>query len=117
MVVTVPFILLVQGNHEQVGAGELAQQLGGTFTIRDRVAKRTRHRPQYRGHEQKLPNLFGESCQDLLSQQADDVAVAAPERCDEGLLVLFVLQGEGSEVDTCRPPFRTLEQYKEVIGT
>src|ERR671919_1107258 len=40
MVVTVPFILLVQGNHEQVGAGELAQELGGTLPAHDRVAKR-----------------------------------------------------------------------------
>src|SRR5215218_3383734 len=115
MVVTVPFILLVQGNHEQVGAGELAQDHGGTFPICDRVAKRTRHRPQYRGPEQKLPDLLGESRQYLLSQQADDVAVAAPKRCDEGVLVLLVLQGEGGEVDPRGPPFGSLEQYGEVI--
>src|SRR3712207_1089413 len=105
MVVTVPFILLVQGNHEQVGAGELAQELGGTLPTHDRVAKGARHRPQYRGHEQKLPNLLGESRQDLLSQQVDDVAVAAPESCDEGVLVLLVLQGEGGKVDAHWPPF------------
>ena len=46
MMVTVPLALLVQRNHEQVGADELAQEPGGTFPARHRVAKRTRHRPQ-----------------------------------------------------------------------
>src|SRR5215211_5043246 len=116
MVVAVPLSLLVQGYYEQVGAGEPAQELGGTLPARDRIAQRASHRPQYRGHEQKLPDLLVESRQDLLSQQADDVAVAAPKRCDEGMLVLLVLQGEGSEVDPRRPPFGTLEQHREVIG-
>src|SRR5919107_3384156 len=115
MVVTVPLSMLIKRNHEQVGAGEFAQDLGGTLPTHDRVAKRTLHRPQYRGLEQKLPNLLGESRQNLLSQEADDVAVGASERLDKGVLVLLVLQGEGGEVDPRGPPFGTLEQYGAVI--
>src|SRR5215213_5787478 len=116
MVVAVPLSLLVQRNHEQVGAGELAQESARTLPTRDRIAQRASHRPQYRGLEQKLPNLLGESSQNFLSQETDDVAVAAAKRLDEGTLVLLVLQGEGGEVDPRGPPFGTLEQHREVIG-
>src|SRR5215203_1145679 len=116
MVVAVPLSLLVQRNHEQVGVGELAQESARTLPTRDRIAQRASHRPQYRGLEQKLPNLLGESSQNLLSQETDDVAVAAAKRLDEGTLVLLVLQGEGGEVDPRGPPFGTLEQHREVIG-
>ena len=61
------------------------------------------------------PHLLGEAGQNLLSQEADDVAVGAPERLDEGVLVLLVLQGEGGEVDPRGPPFGTLQQHREVI--
>src|SRR5215208_5559030 len=91
MVVTVPLALLVQGYYEQVGASELAQEPGGTLPTRHRVAKGTLHRPQYRGLEQKQPHFFGEASQNLLSQQADDVAIGAPERLYQGVLVLLVL--------------------------
>src|SRR5215212_324278 len=116
MVVAVPLSLLVQRNHEQVGAGELAQESARTLPTRDRIAQRASHRPQDRGLEQKLPYILGESSQNLLSQEGDDVAVAAAKRLDECMLVLLVLQGEGSEVDPRRPPFGTLEQHREVIG-
>src|SRR5215218_340055 len=116
MVVAVPLSLLVQRNHEQVGAGELAQESARTLPTRDRIAQRASHRPQYRGLEQKLPNLLSESSQNFLSQETDDVAVAAAKRLDEGTLVLLVLQGEGGEVDPRGPPFGTLEQHREVIG-
>src|SRR5215208_247596 len=116
MVVAVPLSLLVQRNHEQVGAGELAQESARTLPTRDRIAQRASHRPQDRGLEQKLPYILGESSQNLLSQEGDDVAVAAAKRLDECMLVLLVLQGEGSEVDPRRPPFGTLEQNREVIG-
>src|SRR5215211_4545599 len=116
MVVAVPLSLLVQRNHEQVGVSELAQESARTLPTRDRIAQRASHRPQYRSLEQKLPHLLGEVRQNLLSQEGDDVAVAAAERLDEGMLVLLVLQGEGGEVDPRRPPFGTLEQHREVIG-
>src|SRR5215212_5800683 len=61
MMVTVPLALLVQGYHEQVGAGELAQEPGGTLPTRHRVAKGTRKAPQYRGLGQKLPHFLGET--------------------------------------------------------
>src|SRR5215208_4480280 len=115
MVVTVPLSLLVQGYYEQVGASELAQEPGGTLPACYRLAKRTLHRPQDRGFEQKLPHFLGEASQDLLSQEADDVAVATPERLYQGVLVLLILQGEGGEVDPRRPPFGPLEQYGEII--
>src|SRR5215216_6664259 len=115
MVVTVPLSLLIKSNHEQVGASELAQEPGGTLPACYRLAKRTLHRPQDRGFEQKLPHFLGEASQDLLSQEADDVAVATPERLYQGVLVLLILQGEGGEVDPRRPPFGPLEQYGEII--
>src|SRR5215208_1746295 len=115
MVVAIPLPLLVQGNHEQVGAGELAQEHSRILPACHRVAERTRHRPQDRGLEQKLPHFLSEASQNLLSQQTDDVAVGAPEGLDEGVLVILALQGEGGQVDTCRPPFGTLQQYAEVI--
>src|SRR5215216_2956783 len=116
MVVAVPLSLLVQRNHEQVGVGEFTQESARTLPTRDCIAQRASHRPQYRGLQQKLPYILGESSQNLLSQEGDDVAVAAAKRLDEGMLVLLVLQGEGGEVDPRRPPFRTLEQHREVIG-
>src|SRR5215208_678314 len=115
MVVAIPLPLLVQGNHEQVGAGELAQEHSRILPACHRVAERTRHRPQDRGLEQKLPHFLGEASQNLLSQQTDDVTVGAPERLDKGVLVLLVLQGEGGEVDPRRPPFGPLEQNREVV--
>src|SRR5215208_1473663 len=117
MVVAVPLSLLVQGNHEQVGVGEFTQESARTLPTRDRIAQRPSQRPQYRGLQQKLPYILGESSQNLLSQEGDDVAVAAAKRLDEGMLVLLVLQGEGGEVDPRRPPFGTLEQDGEVIWT
>src|ERR671912_640627 len=90
MVVTVPLSLLIKRNHEQVGAGELAQEHSRILPARHRIAKRTLHRPQYRGLEQKLPHFLGEASQNLLSQQTDDVAVGAPEGLDEGVLVILV---------------------------
>src|SRR5215207_714566 len=115
MVVAIPLPLLVQGNHEQVGAGELAQEHSRILPARHRVAERTRYRPQDRGLEQKLPHFLGEASQNLLSQKTDDVAVGAPEGLDEGVLVILALQGEGGEVDPRGPPFGKLEQYAEVI--
>src|SRR5215204_453617 len=115
MVVAVPLALLVQGYYEQVGASELAQEPGGTLPARHRVAKGTRHRPQDRGFDQKLPHFLGEASQNLLSQQTDYVTAGAPERLDKGVLVLLVLQGEGGEVDPRRPPFGPLEQNREVV--
>src|SRR5829696_10483522 len=91
MVVAVPLSLLVQGYYEQVGASELAQEPGGTLPACYRLAKWTLHRPQDRGFEQKLPHFLREASQDLLSQEADDVAVATPERLYQGVLVLLVL--------------------------
>ena len=116
MMVTVPLPLLIQRNHEQVGASELLQEPGGTLPARHRVAKRTRHRPKHRGLEQKLPRLPGKAGQNFLSQEADDVAVGAPERLDEGVFVLLVLQREGGEVEPRGPSFGTLEQHREVVG-
>src|SRR5215213_9668821 len=115
MMVAVPLSLLVQGYYEQVGASELAQEPGGTLPARHRVAKGTVHHPQDRGLQQKPPYFLGEASQNLLSQEAHDVAVGAPERLDEGVHILLVLQGEGGEVDPCRPSFGTLEQYGEII--
>src|SRR5215218_5617113 len=91
MVVAVPLALLVQGYYEQVGASELAQEPGGTLPARHRVAKGSRHRPQNRGLEQKLPHFLRKDSQDLLSQETDDVAVGASEGLDEGVLILLVL--------------------------
>src|SRR3954469_595517 len=88
LMVAVPLALLVQRNHEQVGAGELAQESGGTLPARHRVAERTRQPPQYRGLEQEPPDVLGETGKDLLSEEADDVAVGTPERFDESVLVL-----------------------------
>src|SRR5215203_3210031 len=116
VVVTVPLALLVQRNHEQVGVGEFAQEPARTLPARHHVAKRSRQPSQDRGLQQKLPNLLGEASQNLLSQEADDVAVGAPEGLDEGVLVLLVLQGEGGEVDPRRPPFGPLEQNREVVS-
>src|SRR5215207_53715 len=115
MVVTVPFSLLVQRDYEQVGAGELAQEDSRILPACYRLAKRTLHRPQDRGLKQKLPHFLGEARQNLLSQQVDHVPVGAPERLDEGVLVLPHPQRERSEVDSRWPPFGTLEQYGEII--
>ena len=114
--VAIPLALLVQGDHKQVGASELSQELARTLPTHDRVAKRTRHPPQDRGHQQKLPHFLGEARQNLLSQQVDDVAVAAPERCDKGVPIFPLLQREGGEVDRRRPTLGTLEQHREIIG-
>src|SRR5215207_4959387 len=116
VVTAIPFPRLVQGDHEQVGASELAQYITRTLPTHHCVAEGACHPPQYRGFEQELPHVLGKPRQDLLSQEVDDVAVAAPERFNEGVFVLPVPQGEGGEVDPRRPPFGTLEQYGEIIG-
>src|SRR5215211_3401599 len=115
-VVAEPLSLLIERNHEQVRAGELAQDPGRTLPARHSVAKRARHRPQYRGLEQKPPHILRELRQNLIPQQAHDVAVGAPERFDKGVLVLRPLQGKGGEVDPRGPSFGVLEQYADVIG-
>jgi hypothetical protein len=117
VMIAIPFALPAQGNHKQVGARELTQELGGTHPIRNRVAKRPCQRPQHRGLEQKPLRILSEARQGLLCQQVDDIAVTAPERLDVGVLVLPLLQGEGGEVDRRGPPFGTLDQYGDVSRT
>src|SRR5215212_10101602 len=51
VVVAVPLSVLVQRDHKQVGAGELAQEESRILPTRHRVAKRTRQAPQYRRPE------------------------------------------------------------------
>src|SRR3712207_9142016 len=46
VVVTVPFVLLVESNHEQVGVGEFAQERGGALPARYGVAQRSGQRSE-----------------------------------------------------------------------
>ena len=59
VVVPEPAALVVQRDHEQVGAVNLADQLRAVGPSGERVAQRRAHAVEHRGHQQELADFGG----------------------------------------------------------
>src|SRR3712207_3538100 len=113
--VAVPLPAVVEWYDEKVEMPELAQNGSGTLHLQDFIAEGSGHPLQHRGPDHETSLFLGEGGQDLLREQVDDKAAAAPERRDEGVRV-SPLHGEGSEVDARRPPLGALDQDVDICA-
>src|SRR5215207_11671020 len=109
-----PLATVVEGEQEEVRAGERLQRTGGSTLLEDRVAQRRAQALEHRRAQHEPLELGVVSREDLAGEEVDDVCARAVERADERPPVRRAGERQRSEVDPGRPALRPGDEEVDV---
>jgi hypothetical protein len=115
MVVAVPVALVIERDHEQIGARERLELPRRAVGLRDCVTQRPVHPLEDRRAQQEPARIRIEIAQDLLAEVVDDMPVITGEPHDELVPVGAAAQRQPGEIHRRRPTFRTLMQRGHIL--
>ena len=104
----------VEGDHEQVLAVELFQDLLGIGDAGHGFAQGRGQPVEDRGVEQETPDSFGQAGQDLISQVVGHMPVVAGELVDEGAVIGLVPERQPDQLHPDGPAFCPLGEAVEI---
>src|SRR5215218_5202023 len=113
---TKPALLVVKGNEEQVAVLKLAKEMSGSATSGYVVGERRRYPVEDRHVKDEVAHLFGLSAEHLLRQVFTDETVVPAEMVHELRRIGPTGQRQRCQVESCRPAFGPVHQFRYGIG-